>query len=349
MENLLEQRQKRFRVTGVVLFVSALGLLLCRILARLLPSGMSELGKDAVFSVSIQVVFLLIVPFLIYKFALKKSVRGTLEFSNFRKVDWKIALLCIPLGACVLVITSGVSTAWAIFIKALGYSPSASTATIGPFNPLELLINIALTAVLPAFCEEFTNRGGLLTTMRGSFSSRTTIVLVGVYFGLFHQNITQFLYPMFFGMLMAWLTLRTKSVYPAMIIHFVNNALSVYLDYAQIYPILPFHDFVISMEVLTLNYFPVVVMMYFIVFAVAVALCWLIAKRVRRNSFIIRNSVSIGGITILAVEGEEVDGEEKSLADKKLYKPVLRDWAFYIGALVITFLATIASFVWGVL
>ena len=58
---------------------------------------------------------------------------------------------------------------------------------------------------------------------------------------------------------------------------------------------------------------------------------------------------------IVSAEGEDVGEKAEDeaseprtpLSDKMLYKPVLRDWAFYIGALVVTIITTVCTFAWG--
>jgi hypothetical protein len=47
-----------------------------------------------------------------------------------------------------------------------------------------------------------------------------------------------------------------------------------------------------------------------------------------------------------AKEGEDA---VLPLEDKVLYKPVASDWAFYIGALVVTCITTLCTFYWGIL
>lgn len=351
MDSLLFAKQRRFRATGVVTFFAALGLLLARILASLLPDGVPEVAVDAIFTTLVQVVFLVLATFFTYKLMLKKSTRGVLELSNFRKPDYKIMLLCIPLGVCVLVMTMGISTVWYAFLSMFGYSSGGASADTTAFKWYMLLADIALTAVLPGICEEFTNRGGLLTTMRGSFSEIKTAIIVGVIFGLFHQNITQFFYPMVFGFLMALLVMRTKSIYPAMLVHFMNNALSVYIDYASTYAFLPLSGFIRSVEGLIYGAFPVALMMYAAVVAAGVGLYILILRIAKKNENAKKAQplYSGEGITILSVDDEEITEAPVPLEDTMLYKPTLRDWAFYIGALAITALTTFVTFYWGLL
>lgn len=343
MDELLLNRQKEFRTSGFVMFSVALGLLIARIVASLLSDYMSELALDSLFTVLMQVVFLAIVPFVIYMLRLNKTPKEVLSFSNIRKPNLKIMLLCIPLGICCLIVTMGVSMIWLIFLMLIGYTPSGGempeTANIGMF-----LLSLLLTGVLPGLCEEFTNRGGFLTVMRGSFTERQTIVICGLAFGLFHQNITQVFYTFCFGMLMALLVLKTKSIFPAVLVHFMNNSLSVCIDYAEYVPALkPVVD---SVDNFLWNNIGLAFVIWLAVLGIAVGIVYLIlqiAKKERAKQL----TDSEDGAVITAVDGEAIEPKKLPLEDKMLYKPVARDWAFYIGALVVTAITTFCTFYWG--
>jgi len=53
------------------------------------------------------------------------------------------------------------------------------------------------------------------------------IILSGLIFGLFHIRLTQFIPLALLGIIMAWMTIETRSIWPAVVAHFVNNAGSV--------------------------------------------------------------------------------------------------------------------------
>lgn len=339
MDNLLRQRQKQFRATGLVLFEAAMGLLVARIIANVISPFMDDRTLDLVFTILMQVVFLLIVPFFTYKLILKKSVKETFTFSNVRKPNWKIMLLCIPLGMCAILTTVGVSLIWQSLLILFGYNHSSS-ATVFPENFMigMLLMDLFLTGVLPGLCEEFTNRGGFLTTMRGSFSQTQTIILCGLAFGLFHQNVTQVFYTSLFGMLMATLTIKTKSIWPAALVHFMNNGLSVYSDYAMHYN-LPFGDIMNWADKLVVDHFALASAIYMVGVACGVFIFWLILSIAKKDNDKQRELLK-------SKEGEDA---VLPLEDKVLYKPVASDWAFYIGALVVTCITTLCTFYWGIL
>ncbi len=337
MENLIELKQRRFRASGIVMFSVALGLLIARIVAPLMyRAGAGDTLVDVVFTCLVQIVFLGVVPFFIYKIALRESPRGIFELSNFRKTDFRVLLLCVPLGVCTLCFTAGTSTLWSVILYYLGYRGGGSSMP-ETLNAWLLILDLVLTGVLPAVFEEFTNRGAFLTAVRSSFNPAQTVLICGLAFGLFHQNITQIFYTFFFGVLCAVLVLRTKSVFPGMIVHFVNNALSVYLDYAEAYglPLGGISDWLYS---LVARAFPLVGLLWLVATAAGVGIVYLIFRLTRKKK-------TDGEAHITAVDGVEIE----PLAETMLYKPVLRDWAFYIGAVVVTVFTTCCTLWWGVL
>ena len=62
---------------------------------------------------------------------------------------------------------------------------------------------------------------------------KKAVILSGLMFGLIHLNINQFFYATIIGMVLAVVTLYSRSIFPAMIIHFMNNGLNVYFSFAK--------------------------------------------------------------------------------------------------------------------
>lgn len=87
-----------------------------------------------------------------------------------------------------------------------------------------LFLTIFHIAVVPAFCEELLFRGFILRNFERSMLPWAAIVLSGLIFGLFHIRLTQFIPLAVLGMLMAWITIASGSIWPAVVAHFVNNA-----------------------------------------------------------------------------------------------------------------------------
>lgn len=94
-----------------------------------------------------------------------------------------------------------------------------------------------LFAINPGLFEEMGFRGLLFTNLRRTYSEKTVIRLTAVLFGLFHftglangQQMTGVILTAImattFGLSWGYMTTKTKSVIPSMIIHYLVNAFS---------------------------------------------------------------------------------------------------------------------------
>lgn len=79
-------------------------------------------------------------------------------------------------------------------------------------------------ALLPALCEEIAFRGFILTGLIKHFRPRTAVLLSAFLFALFHMNVFQFLPAFFLGVVLGLLTVRSRSLVPAIMFHFLHNA-----------------------------------------------------------------------------------------------------------------------------
>ena len=82
-------------------------------------------------------------------------------------------------------------------------------------------------AVSPAICEEILFRGAILSGFRRTLRPVTTVLLVGILFGLFHIFIYRVPSTAFIGIAITYVVLRAGSIYPGMLMHFLVNALAV--------------------------------------------------------------------------------------------------------------------------
>jgi membrane protease YdiL (CAAX protease family) len=86
--------------------------------------------------------------------------------------------------------------------------------------------NIALYAIVAPFVEEITFRG-LGQSLLAFLGRWPSIILVGLAFGLAHGLVEALLVLVPFGIALAWLRDRTKSVYPGMIVHGLFNGVAL--------------------------------------------------------------------------------------------------------------------------
>ena len=94
---------------------------------------------------------------------------------------------------------------------------------------LSLVFLIATMALTPAICEEIVFRGYLQRQLERSAGVIWGIVITGIIFGCFHLRLSQVLPLSVIGIYLAYLTWRTGSIWPAIIVHFANNAFTIVL------------------------------------------------------------------------------------------------------------------------
>ncbi len=86
---------------------------------------------------------------------------------------------------------------------------------------------IAVAALSPAICEEVVFRGFLLSSFRGRTSGAVAVVVTALLFGLFHLSIYRLIGTTALGLVMGWIVWHTRSIWPAVLFHFLNNATSI--------------------------------------------------------------------------------------------------------------------------
>lgn len=92
-----------------------------------------------------------------------------------------------------------------------------------------LWLTLFHVAVVPAVCEEVLYRSYALRAFEKSWGIWPAIIVTGFLFGLYHLQLSNLLPLSTIGILFAYITWVTKSVFPAMAAHFVNNGGSVLL------------------------------------------------------------------------------------------------------------------------
>ena len=87
-----------------------------------------------------------------------------------------------------------------------------------------MAVLIFLIAVSPAICEEVLFRGALVSGLREKVSGWGVILIVGIAFGVFHLSVYRVVPTAISGMLLAYVALRSRSIFPAMLGHLLLNS-----------------------------------------------------------------------------------------------------------------------------
>lgn len=99
-------------------------------------------------------------------------------------------------------------------------------------TPLSFALCLFVIAVLPAVLEEILFRGCVLRVLR-PFGDGFAVLVSAVLFGLMHGNIRQIPFATIVGLVLGWMYVTTNSLLLPMVVHFINNAISVTMEYVS--------------------------------------------------------------------------------------------------------------------
>ena len=93
-----------------------------------------------------------------------------------------------------------------------------------------LATSVAVFALVPAICEEFAFRGFILSGLERQHRTRSAILLSALMFGFLHVLLSlfqQLFNATLLGIVLGLLAVRSRSILPGIVFHFLNNALAV--------------------------------------------------------------------------------------------------------------------------
>ena len=164
-------------------------------------------------------------PPVAFAFLLTSNPRMTLRLRWSRPVD--------------LFLAAGLAVAINPLVRDLGYLVGqwfpASEAIRGQLAELakqvpNLWVGVLVFALMPAITEELAFRGYILSGLERTYSPRTAILLSALLFGFLHVLLSlfqQFFGAALLGLILGAIAVRTGSLWPGVVFHFVNNALGV--------------------------------------------------------------------------------------------------------------------------
>ncbi len=191
--------------------------------------GKTHLANDEYFTQVLQVVGTLIMflpPFLIAAKMAKIKPSKAIRFAAPEEKSIVLPILFVGYGVCIL--ANLVGGIFSSFLEKLGLYSNVDFNL--PSGPVGFLVSVLTIAVLPALLEEFAYRGVVLSLLR-PFGNGFAIVVSGVVFGLMHGNMSQIPFAVIVGIVLSYITVRTGSIWVSVALHFINNFISVSLQF----------------------------------------------------------------------------------------------------------------------
>lgn len=121
-------------------------------------------------------------------------------------------------------------SAWYVnlLIVTLLHVPEGPTELLkGLLEETGVVQTIAAIAILPALAEEIVFRGVLARALATQKRLPVVVVVSSAIFGIYHVLPAQVVATFMLGCLLSLLTLRARSIVPAIVAHFLNNAIAI--------------------------------------------------------------------------------------------------------------------------
>lgn len=364
MDEFIKTEKRNNILVNAIYFV----VLLCLIAIRVCSyyGVFAFLGKGASYYLSLftQIGIIFLLPLILFKTLTHSKVRDVAEFCHCNKTSWKIVMASFGLGVLVFIFTVYASSFFNGLLGIVGYEHKGSSSSVSTWG--QFFLAILCTALVPAICEETLHRG-LLLTGNSMLGRGKSILLTGLMFGLLHLNIEQFFYAFLVGLLLGRLLYACHSIFPCMIVHFTNNALSVALSFASAKGVvlLP------ALEIAFSNFFFLFLFFFIVFFLIAIVVHYIIVvdttsffSKQAMNAYtgvfddyadVVRKNRKIDDERIreleemMRIEATATDEEDEDNSPQEDYSPKMdkRSKIFFIGTIVLSAIITIMTFIWG--
>lgn len=159
--------------------------------------------------------------------------KRSVVIKEFRLNNFKIinGYASIVLGVSAWAINYGIVNILSkiILFKEYFYDFNTVTSTVANTNT-NIFITILSIVIIAPFAEELLFRGIIQNTLTNGFTIKFSIIMQALLFGIFHSNVTQGVYTILLGLLLGYVTYKTKSIWNSIIIHAMNNLVALYLS-----------------------------------------------------------------------------------------------------------------------
>ncbi len=98
---------------------------------------------------------------------------------------------------------------------------------VAPLSEGSVLVSLLTVGIVAPFTEEFIFRGVIFKTLNKNISIIWTIIIQAVFFGLVHGNLIQGTYATLLGLVFGYITYKTRSLWPAVVMHMTNNTIAI--------------------------------------------------------------------------------------------------------------------------
>lgn len=121
------------------------------------------------------------------------------------------------------------------FFKLFGYVPREASSYFPNVSGGLIVPALIVMAALPAIFEEAVFRGVILNSCRRGMGDVRAVFVSAFCFSLFHGSPEQTVYQFVIGCLIALVAVKSGSILPGVLMHFINNAVVVIFHAANLF------------------------------------------------------------------------------------------------------------------
>lgn len=158
----------------------------------------------------------------------RRPLAGMLPVSMSPPGAAKWCAVAVLLAFGLLFSLSWLNIGFERLLRLIGYD--ASPSYFPDLSGGRVALALFVMALLPALFEEALFRGVLLQSIKEETGHLNAVLLCGMCFALFHASALQTIYQFVCGCAFALLAIRSRSVLPGMLAHFLNNATIIILQ-----------------------------------------------------------------------------------------------------------------------
>ncbi len=188
-------------------------------------------GRDAYFNIIVLEAVPILTVILLYMWSRKVK---PVSFFRLKGISAGNAFFMLLFGLCAQGMGMLLNIPVITLTSLIGEVPQNST--LMPSAIPDYLLGLVSIALVPAVSEELLCRGILLREYEG-YGFKAAVIASALGFALVHNTYYTLPFTMFFGVILAIVATRANSIYPAMIMHFANNAAALTINFVlQTFP-----------------------------------------------------------------------------------------------------------------
>lgn len=165
-------------------------------------------------------------PFIIIFKCAGYRINDLISFSKPKK-EITLPLFLMGISFCAFS-NLAVSFAGSIF-EQLGFNYEVDMGD-NPKGFFGFLLTVIATAIIPPLVEEFACRGLILGSLR-KYGDGFAIIVSSIIFGIMHGNFQQMPFAFLVGLVLAFITIKSGSLWIAIAVHAFNNLVSVVFSF----------------------------------------------------------------------------------------------------------------------